>query len=163
MVTAIPVAIMAGQMYLVCESSSSLAAYAHYPALVNIVFANLIVRARFYYACTASTVSLAIYAVSVAQLDSLPSEARTSAIVVLAVGVVCTLYANFYLERDERNAYLIALREGLRSGMLDNANRELSRISNLDAMTGSPTAAASTGAWMPPGSRRRLPASRLRC
>ena len=136
MVMAIPIAVMAGQMYLVCESSSSLAAYAHYPALVNIVFANLIVRARFFYACTASTVSLVIYAVSVAQLDSLPSEARTSAIVVLAVGVVCTLYANFYLERDERSAYVIALREGLRSGMLDNANRELSRISNLDAMTG---------------------------
>jgi diguanylate cyclase (GGDEF)-like protein len=135
-VTTLTIAAMAGQMYLVCKSSSPLAAYAHYPALINIVFANLIVRARFFYACTASTVSLAIYAVGVAQLDSLPFEARTSAVVVLCVGVVCTLYANYQLERDERNAYAIALREATRSGILNSANRELSRISDLDAMTG---------------------------
>jgi len=97
MVTVITIAIMAGQIYLVCESSSPLAAYAHYPMLIDIVFANLIVRARFWYACTASMVSLAIYAVGVAQLDSLPFEVRSSAIIVLAVGVVCTLYANYHL------------------------------------------------------------------
>jgi diguanylate cyclase (GGDEF)-like protein len=55
---------------------------------------------------------------------------------VLSIVAVCTLFANFQLERDERRAYLVGLRGRVRGGLLSRANEELSRISNLDAMTG---------------------------
>ena len=134
MVTAI--LIMLAHVSLVLKSESPLAAYAHYSALVDIVFANLIVRARFWYAFTASVVSFAIYGLGISHLESLPLQAHVSAITVLAVVVVCTLYANFQLERDERRAYAVALRAEIRSCALSRANQELSRISNIDAMTG---------------------------
>lgn len=128
--------IMAAHVYLVVASSSPLAVYAHYSAPIDIVFVNLIVRARFWYAAVGSITAFTIYAGGMTQLESLPHEARVSAIMMLAVVVAGTLFANFRLERDGRRAYLVTLQERLRGDALSRANQELSRISNLDAMTG---------------------------
>lgn len=130
------ITIMSVQMFLLLSSSSPLAAYAAYSAPLDFLFVNLIVRARFWYALTASAAALFIYGLSIAHLEGLPHEARVDAVIVVGIVAVCTLFANFQLERDERRAYLIGLRGRVRSGLLARANQELSRISNLDALTG---------------------------
>jgi diguanylate cyclase (GGDEF)-like protein len=136
LVTTTAIVIMAAHVYLLLNSASPLAMYAPYSAPIDIVFANLIVRARFWYALTASSASLAIYGLGIGHLAILPVAAHSGAIMVMAVVVACTLYANFQLERDERRAYAVGLRDEIRSRALSRANQELSRISNLDAMTG---------------------------
>ena len=136
MVPLLAITTMTTQIYLVQTSASPLAAYAHYGSLIGIVIANLIVRARFWFAVTGSFAAFAIYAGGVSHLEVLPAEARVSAIISLCVAVVCTLYANFKLERDHRRTYLIGLQDRVRAGILSQANQELSRISSLDALTG---------------------------
>jgi hypothetical protein len=58
------IVIMSVQMFLLLSSSSPLAVYAHYSAPLDLLFVNLIVRARFWYAFTASATALAIYALT---------------------------------------------------------------------------------------------------
>jgi len=55
------IGIMAANVLLTHKSTSSLAVYALFSALIDIVFANLIVRARCWYALTGSMASLGIY------------------------------------------------------------------------------------------------------
>lgn len=136
MVAGLATAILASSISLILRSASPLAAHAHYPALLSVLFANLILRARFRYAFVASIASFVIYTVGVAHIASMPPQALAHAVVAMAMTVTCTLYANFMLESDERRAYLGRLRGEIRRQQLVLANKELSLISNLDALTG---------------------------
>jgi diguanylate cyclase (GGDEF)-like protein len=123
-------------IYLTRESESPFAAHAQYSALLGIIMPNLIVQARFWYALSGSLVIFAIYAGGIYGLPNFPFDAYAAAVMTMVVTVTCTLYVNAQLERDRRRAYLVALRDQIRGRQLLRANQELSRISNLDAMTG---------------------------
>jgi diguanylate cyclase (GGDEF)-like protein len=123
-------------LFLILRSNALLAAHAHYSAILGVVFVNVILRARFWYACATSLVLLFGYTLSVIQLQHFAFEAVVSAVMLLVVTTIATLFANCSLERSERQAYLVRLREAIRNSHLTMANEELSRISNLDAMTG---------------------------
>jgi diguanylate cyclase (GGDEF)-like protein len=130
------VVVVVGMLYLFLASRSPLAAHAHYPLLTIIMFSNIIQRVRFWYACAASLVSLVLCAIAIPQIEGLPFSVASSAIVTLATAAVLTLVANYNLEHEQRRTYLTGLRERLRSGKLAVANRELSLMSNRDALTG---------------------------
>jgi diguanylate cyclase (GGDEF)-like protein len=136
MVPATCIALMIVTIYLTLSSASPLAAYSQYSAILAIIMPNLVVQGRFWYAVFGSLVVSAIYAIGIYNLPSLPFAAFLGAVVTITVIVVCTLYVNLQLERERRHAYLVALRDHIRSRHLVRANQELNRISNLDAMTG---------------------------
>ncbi len=100
------------------------------------IYANVIQRLRFWYACVNSVISLILYSLVVPRLTALPPDAVEGAVGMMAMALGCTLFANFELERDERRAYLVALQDDIRCRWLTRANAELHRISHLDALTG---------------------------
>lgn len=118
--------------------SNELASHFHYSTILIIVFTNVIYRIRLRYAFATSATILALYALTLTQLAPWGGDdkAALSAIMLMALTAVATLYANYTLERSERQAYLTQLRGQIRNGHLVLANEELSRISNLDPLTG---------------------------
>ena len=63
-----------------------------------------------------------------------PEKATSIGLVV--TGVVFSLVANYWMEREERFGYLLRMQSEARGGELSSANHELTRLSNLDALTG---------------------------
>lgn len=130
------VLIAAGLLYLIHASNSPLAEHAHYSMLLILVFPNIIQRVRFWYATAASVIVVAMYATVVPAIRSMPDEAVFGAVLTLAMTTLLSLVTNWKLEVEERRAYLMTLREELRSQQLMNVNEELSAISMLDPLTG---------------------------
>lgn len=130
------VLIAAGVLYLIHSSNSPLAAHAHYSMLLILVFPNIIQRVRFWYATAASVIVVAMYAVVIPEIRSVPDEVIFGAVLTLAMTTMLSLVTNWKLEVEERRAYLMTLREELRSQQLMNVNEELNAISMLDPLTG---------------------------
>jgi diguanylate cyclase (GGDEF)-like protein len=130
------VLIAAGVLYLIHSSHSPLAEHAHYSMLLILVFPNIIQRVRFWYATVASIIVVVMYATVVPEIRSMPDEAIFGAVLTLAMTTLLSLVTNWKLEIEERRAYLMTLREELRSQQLMNVNEELSAISMLDPLTG---------------------------
>jgi diguanylate cyclase (GGDEF)-like protein len=129
-------AVVTSALYVVLRSESPAAAHAHYALIVGVMFVNVVIRLRFWHAVMTSLAVLIVYAATLLGFQGLPSDAYWGAVFMMASIVLCTLIANYSLERDERRAYLFRLRDTIRNEYLIVANRELDRISNVDAMTG---------------------------
>lgn len=125
-----------GLLYLIYLSDSPLAGHAHYSMLLVLVFPNIIQRVRFWYATTASVIVVVMYAVAIPHIRFMPDNAIFGAVLTLAMTTLLSLITNWKLEAEERRAYLMTLREELRSRQLMNVNEELNAISMLDPLTG---------------------------
>lgn len=125
-----------GMLAPAAMSEDPLAAHVHYTGVFAVLYGNLILRARFPFACLSSILLPAVYAVGIADIVGLPPPAAVSAAAVMVLVAATTLYANYKLERDERRAFLLQLRGEIRGMHLASANAELDRISQIDAITG---------------------------
>ena len=115
-------------LWLTAVSQSPTHVYRHVGVILIILFANVVLRIRFWYATAASLVSLAIYAATVIQMQELPFVARMTAIVLLANIVLFTLMANHALERDTRREFLFRMQDRLRRD-------ELQKMAHRDPLT----------------------------
>jgi diguanylate cyclase (GGDEF)-like protein len=127
--------VVAAMLYLVVASRSPLAVHAQYPLLTVIIFFTIIQRVRFWYACAASAISLALCTIAIPQIEGMQSAIASSAGFTLVTITILTLVGNYSLEHEWRYTYLTGLRERLRSGELAVANQELNAISNRDPLT----------------------------
>ncbi|HEV7254771.1 MAG TPA: GGDEF domain-containing protein [Mesorhizobium sp.] len=114
---------------LSAQSDSPLAVYHHFGAVLVLVFANVVQRLSFAYAVAASALCLAIYIPSVFAMEALPKEAGFAAAMLMAGGVLLTLFANLRMENQLRIAHLFHLRDEFR-------HAELDALARVDPLTG---------------------------
>lgn len=122
-------------LYSIANSHHALASYYHTGIPLIVMFANVVQRARFWYATATSVSILALYILVARLAPALPQEVLLNYAMVLGSTVLFTLIANYNLERDERRTYLMNLRENLRLSHLEDANEQLTRLSEIDPLT----------------------------
>ncbi|MCA1772038.1 MAG: diguanylate cyclase [Halomonas sp.] len=96
---------------------------------------NIVYSLRFRYAMVSSAISILIILVFILPYEAMPSEAKRLAIFTIVATGLFTLAANYRLERSERTAYLLMLREKIRSGYYLKDNQKLSQLSVTDPLT----------------------------
>ncbi len=116
-------------LWLTVTSLSPTHVYRPVGVILVILFANVVLRIRFWYATAASLASLALYAATVTGMHEIPQVGRMTAIIVLANIVLFTLMANHALERDTRREFLFRQQDRLRRD-------ELEKMANRDPLTG---------------------------
>jgi diguanylate cyclase (GGDEF)-like protein len=104
-----------------------------------IVYANGVVRLRFWHALTASLSILFVYLAAI-PLNSVPPPfgVQFNYIAVIGSAILFTLFANYSLERSERLNYLHDLRDRIHRAELAASNARLKELSHLDPLTGIP-------------------------
>ncbi|CAH1043183.1 diguanylate cyclase [Halomonas sp. TD01] len=100
-----------------------------------LVVGNIIYPLRFSYACVSSGIGVLIMLVFIVDYDPMPQEAKRLAMFSIVAKALFTLFANYRLERSERTAYLLVLKEKIWSGYYLEDNRKLSRLSVTDPLT----------------------------
>lgn len=78
---------------------------------VIILFANTVQRIRFWHALTSTVALFITVAIGMAHVEAIPIEVRQTFLLILGATAGMTLAALYSLERDERRAYLLRLRE----------------------------------------------------
>lgn len=78
---------------------------------VILLFANTVQRLRFWHALVSTAALFGIVAVGMAHVEAINAEVRQTFLLILGATASMTLAALYSLERDERRAYLLRLRE----------------------------------------------------
>ena len=124
-------------IYFTTLSQKPLAAYYHTGLLLTMTFGNIVLRIRFWYATAASLATIVIY-VLINPVSPLAAEIQLNAFFILGACAVSTLFANYTLEYDRRHSYLLRLHERIRQSELMAHNVELTKLSQIDPLTGIP-------------------------
>ncbi|NTW03237.1 MAG: GGDEF domain-containing protein [Oscillochloris sp.] len=77
-----------------------------------------------------------IYIFSKPIFYEIPLLKQLTIIIVLSSNSIFTLFANYTLERDRRQSYLLRLRDRMRRAELTASNVELTKLSQIDPLTG---------------------------
>ena len=99
---------------------------------------NIFLVLRFWAAAASTAVCLGIVLVFVSAHPAIDTDLMVFLFFVYLAFAVFTLLANLRLERLERESYLRLLRESLRGEKTRSRNRDLTRLSLTDALTGLP-------------------------
>jgi diguanylate cyclase (GGDEF)-like protein len=121
--------------YAIASSHHPYASYYHTGIPLIVIFANIVQRARFWYALGTSLLILMLYIGVAVTTHRLPPDILQNYVMVLASTALFTLIANYNLERDERHTWLMNVRERLRLSNLEDANAQLTRLSEVDPLT----------------------------
>lgn len=122
--------------YLLALTSTPQSPFYHPGLLLVILFGNVVVRLRFWFAVATSFTIIILYALIRPGPTTLTDEAVIINVVMMSSCAVFTLFANYILERDQRRGYLLGLRERVRRAELSVSNAELTRLSYADPLTG---------------------------
>jgi diguanylate cyclase (GGDEF)-like protein len=101
-----------------------------------IVYINIVAQARFGYAVVATMCSLAAIFAALCLISGMAAPVRLSLAGINITTGILTLVANFQLEHQARQHYLMTMRERLRNEDLANSNSELRSLSEEDPLTG---------------------------
>jgi diguanylate cyclase (GGDEF)-like protein len=131
-------AVLAGMTQFLLESNRGPAtsAYAQMGVLAVVLFATMVMRLRFLYAVAASAMML-IGDLVFLRYDRMQTrqEEILGMGMILAITLV-TLVANYSVNREERQNYLLGLRDEMLVRDLNRLNAQLLRRSESDALTG---------------------------
>lgn len=100
---------------------------------VVVVFVNAI--GRFWPCLVMSSFIVALHVATVAWMGRLTDVVAVSCTLLLMSTVVCTLYATWVLERQERRAYVLDLQEQALSQELTASHELVARTARTDALT----------------------------
>ena len=126
----------AGLVYLLVQSGDPNAATYIYGLILVIMFGNIVLQLRYWFAVVASLLMVVIYAVVMLSEDGSSPIIQTNNIIILLSTAVLTLFANHSLEQDKRRSYLFNLRERIRQATLKERNTQLMELSHIDPLTG---------------------------
>jgi len=132
----IALVVTASLVYGFAISRSHLAGYYQFGLILVLVFSNVVLQLRFRYALVSSALQVTIYAAAVIASPLLPRPVKATAVVLACLGALFTLFANWRLERNERKAYLLSLRDRELGFELAAQNRRLQELSSSDPLTG---------------------------
>ena len=119
----IPIAIALQILVSFVLTSSPDAGHYQYFVLLVVLFTNTIQRLPFRYAVVVSSSIIACHSLAIVVSGHMQFLVALVAITTLAVSAYLTLVSNYYLERDGRRAFLLALRDRLRHVEVENASR----------------------------------------
>jgi diguanylate cyclase (GGDEF)-like protein len=107
------------------------------PFMFSLVFlaGNIVFQLRFTTALLSSTAGLIVAAWFVLGAPDTPDAAKTFALALLLATLIFTVLACFRLERFERQAYLLILRETRRSEAALQTAGQMATLSQTDALT----------------------------
>lgn len=123
-------------IYLWQGVGGTVSAFAQTALILLILFVNAMIRLSFRYAVLSTALCIA-QTMPFLYFDSyLTSAEKCTALCLVGTGAAFTLLANYWMEREERLRYLLHVQLEKRGVELAAANRELTRLSNVDALTG---------------------------
>jgi len=122
--------------YLLMLSQEPNAAYYIYGMILSMMFANIVLRLRFFYAAATSLFIAIIYTAStLATLHVVPIIQTNNIIVLCSTGILTT-FANYLLEREHRLNYLLRLRDRIQRATIMASNARLTELAHIDSLTG---------------------------
>ncbi len=110
--------------------------FAQMALILLILFVNTMLRLSFRYALVSTFVGVLIGGFFLHRDQWLTGSEKITAMSLVVTGVVFTLAANYWMEREERIGYLLHMQSETRGSELSAAIGELTRLSNLDVLTG---------------------------
>lgn len=107
------------------------------PFMFSLVFlaGNIVFQLRFVVALSSSAAALMVAAVHVLSPGAMPDTAKPFALALLLATLIFTVLACYRLERSERRAYLLILRETNRSQAALQTAGQMTTLSLTDALT----------------------------
>lgn len=102
---------------------------------INIIVVYTCTLARFWPAVALGAVSFAVQLGLAAALPDFTGVLAINTTLLLGAIIVFTLYGNYTLEHDERQAYLLAQREQALQEALEAAHQQVARMATTDALT----------------------------
>ena len=106
--------------------------------LIVILFADVMMRLRFFYALTATVLMFGAGLGFLAHAQMLQTSEKVIGGSLLVVAATMTLMANYSLEREERLNYLLSCQGQMHSEEMSELNASLRRLSSIDKLTGLP-------------------------
>jgi diguanylate cyclase (GGDEF)-like protein len=125
-------------LYCAVLSKSPDAVYYSNAIMLVIIFGNIVIRLRFWYAVAASLSILVIFALFFPAVHGNSMLVQADNLIVLSSCIGLTLFANYNLEQDQRRAYLLGLRDRFHRADLTASNLRLVELSRIDPLTGIP-------------------------
>lgn len=123
-------------LYLWHGVSTVASAFSQTALVLLVLYVNTFLRLRFRYALAWTLFSILDGIVFLSPDHQLSAAEKLASLSLLVSAAIFTLAANYWMEREERNNYLLGLQFEMRSEELSAAGRELTRLSNLDALSG---------------------------
>lgn len=112
------------------------ASYYHTGIILCIMFANIVVRLRFWHAFIVSWTTFILYIIVVNRMPDLNPANIMNSIIVCFTAIIISQVANYQMERDERHNYLRSKIKEITNLKLSMSRDELERISTIDDLTG---------------------------
>jgi len=106
--------------------------------LITVLFADVVMRIRLWYAVTATAVTSTGALWYLISSTGLRFSEKIIVGSMLAIGITITITMSYSLERDERIGYLLHLRSELQAEELAALNAQLLQLSTVDKLTGLP-------------------------
>ena len=125
-------------LYAQGTSSSTRSMFGLICVLIAILFADVMMRLRFFYAVSATSLMFAGGLWFLAQARTLQASEKVVGASLLMAAAAITLLANYSMEREERMNYLLSFRGRIQSEELLERNASLWRLSSTDKLTGLP-------------------------
>jgi diguanylate cyclase (GGDEF)-like protein len=122
--------------YILAATQSPTGQYYHVGLMVVVVYANIVQRLRFWYALACSVAILAMHIGGVLMVPAFNQRLILPVISLVGATVVFTLMANYAMERDERQRYLLFLRQKQLLEDLDEVHHRLQNLARVDVLTG---------------------------
>lgn len=122
--------------YILAATHSPTGQYYHVGLMLVVIYANMVQRLRFWYALACSLLILAMHIGGVLMVPAFNHRLILPVISLVGATVVFTLMANYAMERDERQRYLLSLRQKHLLGELDVVHQRLQNLARVDVLTG---------------------------
>jgi diguanylate cyclase (GGDEF)-like protein len=108
----------------------------HTGVILIIMFGNIVIRQRFWFAFATSVAVLLLFIAGISQLQQMSQEIKLNSDMVLFSAVAISLVANYQMEYDSRQGYLHTLLQRIEALKLKRSRDELDRQANSDPLTG---------------------------
>ena len=126
----------ASLIYFFTQSRHPNALQYHTGVILIVMFGNIVIRLRFWFAFATSLLILVLYITGIAQLQHMAPEIKLNSDMVLFSAVAISLVANYQMEYDSRRGYLQTLLQRIEALKLKRSRDELDRQAKSDPLTG---------------------------
>ena len=133
---ALVILVSASLIYFFTQSQHPNALQYHTGVILIVMFGNIVIRQRFWFAFATSLLILALYIAGIAHLQQMAPEIKLNSDMVLISAVAISLVANYQMEYDSRCGYLRTLLQRIEALKLKRSRDELDRQAKSDPLTG---------------------------
>ncbi len=122
-------------VYFFSQSQHPNALQYHTGVILVLMFGNIVIRQRFWFALATSAVVLLMFVAGIMQMQHMSPEVQLNSEMVLFAAVAISLVANYQMEYDARQSYLQTLMQRIDALKLKRSRDELDRQAHSDTLT----------------------------